>query len=179
MIELDFIKDLDLKRTLENSLDFVYSFRERFEDFPENKFHQEENHRIVILYVVSAIEALLLYFYKDRGEKTVNTDYKFIHTLPNEFIHCKKSFSPVVIAVQEKTEKLDRNITLRDLVSFFKDKKLIQEVTANKILELNDVRNTFHFSKPRAKNCDLARVESALNLLVYTLERAPKALMKN
>ena len=93
MIELDFIKDLDLKRTLENSLDFVYSFRERFEDFPENKFHQEENHRIVILYVVSAIEALLMYFYKDRGEKTVNTDYKFIHTLPNEFIHCKIIFS--------------------------------------------------------------------------------------
>lgn len=179
MIELDFIKDLDLKRTLENSLDFVYSFRERFEDFPENKFHQEENHRIVILYVVSAIEALLMYFYKDRGEKTVNMEYKHVHNLPACFEYNKKKDCPVVIALQEKTPKLDRQISLHDLVSFFKEKKLIQEVTANKILELNDVRNTFHFSKPRAKNCDLARVESALNLLVYTLERAPKALMKN
>jgi hypothetical protein len=82
----------------------------------------------------------------------------------------------VVIAVQEKYDKEEHQISLNDLVAFFRSKKLIQEKTAKEVLELNDVRNTVHFSKPRLKKCDIDRVESALSLLVRTIKNAPKVL---
>ena len=178
MGELDFITDKSLRETLENSIEFIYVLNERSKDSNQKKIYQEETYRIIILYVISAIEAVLLYFFKDRGEKFEYPDYKFTIALPPEFEHKAKSGLPLVIAVQEKKEKQDYQIGLHDLVIFFRNKNLIIEKTANEILDLNDVRNSFHFSKPRAKSCDLKRVESALGLLVYTLERAPKALRK-
>ena len=142
----------------------------------KKKYIGEETYRVIILYIVSVIEAVMLYFYKARGEKIGYIEYKFVQTLPLEYGHREKIGLPVVIAVQEKLDKQEHQIGLRDLVIFFKTKRLIQEKTSDDILELNDVRNTFHLSKPRAKNCDLKRVESALNLLVHTIKRAPEAL---
>lgn len=176
MSDLDFIKDEDLRNTLDNSIEFIYVLHKRSKDEGQNKLYQEEIYRIIILYVVSVIEAVLLYFYKVRGEKIEYTEYKCVQTLPPEFENSKKRGLPVVVAVQEKTEKQECQIGLHDLVTFFKAKKLIQEKTANDILELNDLRNTFHLSKPRAKSCDLKRVETALQLLVHTIKRAPKSL---
>jgi len=176
MSDLDFIKNEDLRNTLENSIEFIYVLHQRSKDEGQNKLYQEEIYRIIILYVASVIEAVLLYFYKTRGEKIEYLEYKFVQPLPKEYRHRGKAASPVVIAVQEKIERQEYQIGLHDLVIFFKFKKLIQEKTANDILELNDLRNTFHLSKPRAKSCDLKRVETALQLLVYTLERAPKSL---
>ncbi len=178
MKELDFIKDEDLRKTLEDSIDFIYNFHEQSKGDEHNKLYQEEVYRIIILYVVSVIEAVLLYFYKIRGEKIEHSEYKFVHMLPPEFGHMNKAKLPLVIAVQVKVEKQDYDIGLHGLVIFFKAKKLIQDKTADDILELNDVRNTFHLNKPRAKKCDLERVEAALNLLVHTIENAPKALEK-
>jgi len=176
MGDLDFIKDEELRKTLEDSIAFIYVLHKKSKEDVQNKLYQEETFRIIILYVISAIEAVLFYFYKDRGEKIEYPEYKFVQTLPPEFGHSDKIGLPLVIAVQDKKEKQEYQIGLHDLVIFFKDKKLIQEKTAKDILELNEVRNTFHFCKPRAKNCDLERVEMALRLLVYTIERAPKAL---
>lgn len=176
MKKLDFVKDEYLRKTLENSIDFIYEFYEQSKGDGQKKVYQEETYRIIILYVVSAIEAVLLYFYKVRGEKIEYCEYKFVQPLSSEYMHGEKAGSPVVVAVQEKIEKQEHQIGLHDLVTFFKAKKLILEKTADEILELNDVRNTFHFNKPRAKNCDLKRVEAALQLLVHTIERAPKSL---
>ena len=53
---------------------------------------------------------------------------------------------------------------------------MIQEKTEQEILDKNNVRNTFHFSKMRAQKCDIQRVEKALQLLVHTIQNAPKAL---
>jgi hypothetical protein len=178
MKELDFIKDEDLRKTLEDSIDFVYNFYERSKSNGQKKLYQEEVYRIIILYVVSVIEAVLFYFYKARDEKIEYPEYKFVQTLPPEFGHAHKPGLPLVIAVQGKAEKQDYDIGLHGLVNFFKAKKLIQEKTADDILELNDMRNTFHFNKPRAKNCDLEGVEAALKLLVHTIENAPKTLQK-
>lgn len=176
MSDLGFIKDVDLRKTLEDSIEFIYVLRERSKYVGQNKLCQEEICRIIILYIVSAIEAVLLYFYKDRGEKIEYPEYKFVQLLPPEFGHSEKVGLPLVIAVQEKVERQEYQIGLHDLVIFFKDKKLMPGEIADDILELNDVRNTFHFSKSRIKSCDLGRVERALQLLVYTLEWAPKAL---
>lgn len=178
MSDLDFIKDKELRKTLEDSIEYIYTLFEQSKDDGQKELYREETHRVIILYVISAIEAVLLYFYKERGEKIEYLEYKFVQTLPTGYGHHGKTGLPVVVAVQEKLEKPEHQIGTHDLVNFFKTKKLIQEKTATDILELNDVRNTFHFSKPRAKNCDLKRVESALQLLVHTLEKAPRALKK-
>lgn len=178
MKDLDFIKDKELRKTLEDSIEYIYALYEQSNDDEQKELYREETRRVIILYVISAIEAVLLYFYKERGEKIEYLEYKFVQILPPEYGHSGKTGSLVAVAVQEKLEKKEYQIGLHDLVVFFKAKKLIQEKTATDILELNDVRNTFHFSKLREKACDLKRVESALLLLVHTIEKAPKALQK-
>lgn len=176
MKDLDFIKDADLRKTIENSIEYIYALLEQSKSNEQNELYREETRRVIILYVVSAIEAILLYFYKIRGEKIEYLEYKFVQHLPSEYEHNGKAGLPVVVAVQEKIEKQEHQIGLHDLVIFLKTKKLIQDKTADDILELNDVRNTLHFNKPRAKNCDVKQVEAALQLLVYTIERAPGVL---
>lgn len=176
MQDLDFIKDTKLRKTLEDSIEYIYTLFEQSKENQQNQLYKEETYRVIILYVISAIEAVLLYFYKERGEKIESIEYKYVQTLPESYVNNNKKGLPVVVAVQVKIEKEEHQIGLHDLITFFKNKNLIQEKTADNILELNDVRNTFHFSKPRVKNCDIERVESALKLLVHTIQRAPIAL---
>lgn len=176
MNDLDFIKNEELRKRIEDSIEYIYALLEQSKSNEQNELYREETRRVIILYVVSAIEAILLYFYKVRGEKIDYLEYKYVHPLPLEYGHTAKASLPVVVAVQEKMEKQEHQIGLHDLVMFFKTKKLIQEKTANDILELNDLRNTLHFSKPRDKNCDVKRVEAAFQLLVHTIERAPGVL---
>ena len=178
MEDLEFIKDKELRTTLENSIEYILTLFEQSKNSNQKELYKEETYRVIILYVISAIEAVFLYLYKERGEKMECVEYKFIETLSKDYSHGKKSGSPVIVAVQEKVEKKEHQIGLHDLITFFRSKELIQEKTAEEILELNDVRNTFHFSKPRNKSCDLKRVESSLKLLVRTIKKAPKALLK-
>jgi len=176
MDNLDFIQDVDLHRTLTDSIEFIYTIYEQSKNKGQKELYVEETYRVMILYVVSAIEAVFLYIYKARGEKIHYLDYKYIQTLPKEFKYKDKTSSPIVVAVQEKVDRQEYQIGTHDLVNFFKDKKIIKETTATEILELNDTRNTLHFSKPRIKKCDLTQVESALKMLVYVIDRTPKAL---
>lgn len=176
MDELDFIKDKELRKKLEDSIEYIYALFEQSKDDGQKKLYQEETYRVIILYIVSAIEAVLLYFYKVRGEKIEQTEYKFIQALPLQYGHIGKPGLPVIIAVQEKIEKREHQLGMHELITYFKGKKLIKEQTATDILDMNDVRNTFHFNKPRAHECDLKRVEKALQLLLHTIENAPKTL---
>lgn len=176
MVDLDFIKDAGLRKTLEDSIDYVYAIFEQSKADGQKKLYQEETYRVIILYVVQAIEAVMFYFYKVRGERIEFIEYKFVQTLPQQYSHSGKVGLPVVVAVQEKMEKQEYQLGIHELVTFFKGKKLMQEKTARDILDMNDVRNTFHFNKPRVQPCDLKRVEKALQLLVHTIAHAPKSL---
>lgn len=176
MTELDFIKDKELRDTIENSIEYIYALFEQTSKGEQKQLYIDETYRVIILYVISAIEAILMYFYKVRKEKIERIEYKFVSPLPKGYKHEDKSSLPVVIAVQEKIEKKEYEIGLSDLIMLFKAKKLIQEKTAEDILDLNNIRNTFHLSKPRTKDCDLKKVELALNILVHTIKRAPHAL---
>ena len=144
-----------------------------------NDLFKEESYRVVILYVVAIIEAILLFLYKTHGEELTLTEYKYIQTLPAEYTHSGELESRIIIAVPRKMKRPEHQIGLFELIGFFKSKKLIQEETAESILNLNNIRNTLHLSKPRAEvKCDLKQVESAFKLLVRTIERAPKTLIK-
>lgn len=176
MTDLEFIKDKELRKTLKDAIEYIYALFDQSKKYEQNKLYLEETYRVIILYTVSAIEAILLYFYKTRGEKLEHPEYKFVYPLPTEYAHSGKPHSPVVIAVQELVEKRDRQLGMGELVAFFRRKNLILKKTAEDILDMNDVRNTFHFNKQRARACDLGRVEKALQLLIHTIRNAPRAL---
>lgn len=127
MGDLSFISDVQLRNTLENSIEYIYALYEQSKDANQIPLYQEETYRVIILYVISAIEAVLLFFYKQRGEKIEYTEYKINQRLAPDFIHKEKKDLPLVIAVQEKKEKKDSQIGINDLVNFFLKKKLIRK----------------------------------------------------
>lgn len=178
MADLDFIKDEKLHQTLEDAIEYIYALFEQSKIGEQKQLYKEETYRVIVLYVISAIEAVLLYFYKERGEKIESLEYKFIQLLGKGYEHNERKGMSVIVAVQEKVEKKEHQVGLHELVTFFRDKKLIKKETADDILELNGIRNTFHFNKPRTRDCDLERVEWALKLLVHTIEKAPLTLKK-
>ena len=108
-----------------------------------------------------------------------HVDYKYLVTLPEDYEHKKVSGERVVIAVQKSIQKEEYQIGLKNLVDFFKDRKLISKPLAKEILSINDLRNTFHFTKPREKIvCDVGQVERAFKLLVHVLQQVSKDLLK-
>src|SRR3989344_8446625 len=107
MVDLDFIKDAGLRKTLEDSIDYVYALFEQSKADGQKKLYQEETYRVIILYVVQAIEAVMFYFYKVREEKIEFVEYKFVQTLPAQYGHGDKAGLPVVVAVQERMAKQD------------------------------------------------------------------------
>lgn len=175
MSSFEFISDGDLRIKLENSIEFIYSLFERSKIEKEVPLYKEETYRVIILYVISVIEAILLYFYKERGEKIEHFEYKYPERLM-DYCHKEKQNFEVVVAVREKIEQKENQVGLHALVDLFRSKNLIRKETADSILELNDIRNTFHLCKPRTKKCGISHVESALKLLVHTIENAPIAL---
>ena len=175
--ELNFLKDKDLKKTIEDSIQYVRIAYKQAKD-SEKALYKEETYRVVILYIVSIIEAVLLYVFNLRNEKIDRLDYNYISPVPQEFKHSKLPHNVVVIAVQKKTTKNNKRIGFVELIDFMKTNCLIEKKLAQEILDINNVRNTFHFTKPRNKIiCEIKIVENALELLVKVLKNAPKMIV--
>jgi hypothetical protein len=177
MDDLGFITDAGLRRTLVDSIEYMYALYSQSKSGGENNLYLEETYRVIVLYAVSAIEALLLYLYKVRGEAIQCIEYKYLQPLPASFSHSDKKGCPVVVAVQVKVEKKEHQLGVYELVEFCKEKKLLSPKLAEDILKMNDVRNTFHFSKPRSKPCDVKIAEHALQLLVQVIARTEKSVV--
>lgn len=60
-MELTFIKDTELQERIENAIEYIYTLFEQSKNVEQNKLYQQETYRVTILYVVSTIEAILLY----------------------------------------------------------------------------------------------------------------------
>lgn len=72
----------------------------------------------------------------------------------------------IILAESEK-----HGSDLYKLVNFMKNNELMKEQTAEELLKINDIRNTFHFTKPRDKiTCEIKTVEKAFKLLVEIIE---------
>ncbi len=175
--ELDFIQDNELRKTIENAIQYIYIILDQAKN-SESELYREETYRVSILYVISVIEAILLYVLKSRNEQIAYVEYKYVTSLPKEFSHSEISKSPVIIAVQKEQIKTNNQIGLVELVDFMKDGGLIKEQFAKKILNANDIRNTFHLTKSRSHiKCEIGAVEKSLKLLVGIIKKAPKAIV--
>jgi hypothetical protein len=173
---LDFLESKELKRTIEDSIQYMYIIFEDAKD-SENPLYKEETYRVIVLYVISIIEAILLYVLKKRDDKIMHSQYKYVTAINPSFRHSELPNSTVVVAVQKEEEKDERTIKLSDIVDFMKKGGLMDKKFAERILDVNSIRNTFHFTKPRNKiTCEIKTVEKALELLVDTIKRAPRAI---
>ena len=54
MSDLDFIKDKELRSTLENSIEYIYALFEESKNGEQKQLYKEETYRVIILYVISA-----------------------------------------------------------------------------------------------------------------------------
>ncbi len=174
---LNFINNEELKKTIEDSIDYIEIIFEQAKN-NESALYKEETYRVIILYVVSIIEAILLYILETRKEKIDYTEYKYINEISPDFKHCELPNDKVVIAVQKKRKKEENShIGFVELVKFMKEKDLITKELYQKILDINNIRNIFHFTKPRNKiTCEIKAVDSAFKLLVEVIEVIPKII---
>lgn len=174
--ELAFISDKNLRKTIEDAIQYIYLILENSRN-SESDLFKEETYRVIVLYVISIIEAILVFIYNERGVKMTYVDYKYPEQVSKKITHKDAPEYPVVIAVQKTLDKPDKTIGLVALVEFFIKSKLMKKEFGAEILEINDIRNTFHFTKPRNKiTCEIETVEGALDLLVRVIKKAPKAL---
>jgi hypothetical protein len=170
---MDRIKDLALKSKMTNAIDYSYSLYDLSKEKNHSEIFKEETYRVIVLYVVSCIEALLLYLYKNRQEKIEILEYKNVSILPKIYQSIEDDKSTVVIAIQTKKEIREQGIGLHELVKHFQEIKIMNEDTGKKLLDLNNVRNTHHLNKDRADTCTIKDVDSSFEILNYLLEKVP------
>lgn len=177
MESLGFIEDKFLRERIENAFEYsVALLNILLEKDDTHEIFKEETRRVIILYIISCIEAIFLYAYKTKKDKIEIVDYKHIHFLPEKFKYAENKDQSIIVAVQVKGEK--SHIGLYDLIKFFEIKKIIKSEIVKDLLNLNDMRNTHHLGKDRVKSCSVDDVELAFKLLYFTLDKMPK-LLKN
>ncbi len=175
--KLDFIKDKELRKTIEDAVQYIYIIFDQANN-SESELYQEETYRVIILYVIAIIEAIMLYVLEKRGEKITYIDYKYTEAVSSEIRHSEEPNSSVVIAIQKELDKPNEKIGFTELITFIKTNGLMKEKFAEEILKINSIRNTFHFTKPRNQiTCEVKMVEKALDLLVKVIQGAPKAIV--
>ncbi len=177
--ELDFIEDAELRKIIDDAIQYIYIIFHQAKN-SDNALYKEETYRVIVLYIISIIEAILLYVLKIENKHITKIEYKFPTPFSNKFIHKDIPDSPVIIAVQKKENKDNYQIGLFELVSFMKKEKIISESFTQKILNANDIRNTFHFTKPRNKiTCEIDVVEKTFDLLSEVIKKLSKATKFN
>lgn len=121
----------------------------------------------------------MLYVLKERGDQITTLIYKNSSEISKKVKHRDYPKDIFVTAIQCKETKKDQQIGVQDLVNFMKNNKLMKKETAEGILDINDIRNTFHLNKSRIDiRLELKKVEKAFSLLYKIIEGAPRAISK-
>lgn len=160
---LDFITPSTLRSNIKESLSYVgflYTLSETIDTV-----YKDETIRTIVLYNSAVVEALLLFRAKKRKIKFPEEKFTYTHSIPKIFQQDKKN---IILALHTTTEKPENRVWFRDLVREQKDflgKKLSQN-----IIEMYDIRNTFHLSKKRS-GLDSKKVESSSKLVLDVIKK--------
>jgi hypothetical protein len=176
MDTLQFIADDSVRDKIRDAIDYSLMLREQSKNLSYGELFQEETNRVIVLYIASTIEAILLYIYSKRTEKMTATEYKHVSLLPSEYVHTGKGGN-VVVAVATLRDRKEFEIGLKELIVHFNSLGIVKKETYDNILELNDLRNTHHLSKSRTKKCSVDDVERFYKLLLHTLENSRRLLI--
>ncbi len=177
-MDFDFIKDSDLRKKIEDSVEYIYAAYEESKKKDKSELFRTETFRVIVLYTVSIIEAVLFDIYHQQDKRLIKEEYKETISLPKEYIHTKIENGTIAVVVIKKTEKDEIEIGFQELVKFLEKEKVLQKETVTRMLEINNVRNTLHLRKERVQTCTVKEAESALELLLYTLQNAPRFIKK-
>lgn len=116
---LTFIKDRALQKTIEDSIEYTNVLFKEAQD-NESKLFKEETYRVIILYVIAIIEAILLYVIKERGDKITSMIYTNPSEISKKIKHSDYPNEKLIIAVQTEKIKNDKELGVQDLVHFVK-----------------------------------------------------------
>jgi hypothetical protein len=170
--ELSFIRDTELRRTIEDAIQYIYIIFDQARR-SDNSLYKEETYRVIVLYVVSVMEALLLYTLKSLDKKITYCDYKYVSLLPPELTHTERPGDPLIIAVQTECVKHNSAIRFVELVEYMKNINFLEKDLVKDLLHINDIRNTFHFTKPRDQiTNEVDTVEKSLDLLLKVIQKS-------
>lgn len=175
-MDLAFIVDHSLRQRIEDSIEYIYTLYEDSKQSDKNELYITETYRVIILYTVSIIEAVLFYIYEKRGSVLTKTEYKekeyLVETYRNDKVPGK-----LVIAVERVTDKKESEISLKELIQFLCTENVIKKETEEKLLSLIKTRNSVHLRQSGGGLCSVDDVDDALQLLVYVLTHAPRSIV--
>mgnify|MGYP001569630270 FL=1 len=115
---LDFVEDGELRKIIEDAIQYIYIVFDQTKN-SDNDLFKEETYRVIILYIISVIEAILLYVLKTRNDQIKYTEYKYASSLPKEFYHSESPKDMVIIAVKKEQIKTDSQIGLVEFGRFY------------------------------------------------------------
>lgn len=140
---LDFITSKALRKNMVESIEFA-AWLWIFAQEIENKY-KDEMFRTIILYNISIVEALLLFRAKRIKIKFFKYDYKESAELPKTFHPAGRQ---VFVTFRDKTTRNESQVWFYELI---KEQKDFLDTTLHKqVVDLQDIRNTFHLSRPRS-----------------------------
>ncbi len=174
-MELTFISDPILRQRIEDSIEYIYALYEESKQSDKNKLFQTETYRVIILYTVSVIEAVLFYVYEKRGVFITKTEYKEKRYLPSTYLNTKVE-GKIAILVEKTSEKDEPEISLNELAQFLVEEKVLKAETAEKLIRITKMRNSVHLRKKTTHAYTIGQVDDALEFLLYTLTNAHKSL---
>lgn len=176
-METNFIVDNKLRKRVEDSVEYISFLYITAENHKSNTYKSETN-RVIVLYCVAIMEALMFLIYEKQDKKIQKLEYKESTIIPEKFNHKDYKNGKVVIAVRCGKEKTEPEIGLVELLDFLKDCKILKEETVTRIKDINQQRNTFHLRKNNLPDCSKEDVEEALSLLFLTIEHTPRFIKK-
>ncbi len=174
-MELTFITDVILRRRIEDSIEYIYTLYETTKQSDKNELYQTETYRVIILYTVSIIEAVLFYIYEKRKLSLKKTEYKAIIYLPDSYKNDSLS-GRVMLGVESVRTKIESEIGLKELVEFLCVNSIIKPATKDKLLEIIKIRNSVHLRQNGRNTCLVSDVDGALELLVYVITHSARTI---
>jgi len=165
-----FIKSSSLRKKITESIEFSVLLWTASEGI-ETKY-KDEIYRTIILYNIAIIEALLLLYTKQLKIKLPAEDcYTNSFSFPKYFQQMKDG--EIVVSLRKKTEKVDSQIGLNDLIRV--NKNYLGESLYKEVKSLNSIRNTFHLSKKRTNlSPSKEKSVSSFNTLLKIIEKMKK-----
>lgn len=137
----------------------------------ENKF-KDEAVRTVILYNISIIEALLLFWAKKQKIKFYDEKYHHATSLAREF---QRTDQDLVVAYRSKREREESRIWLHDLI--VKGQQFLGKELRNEVASLQDIRNTFHLSRVR-RALSLKKAAGSFDVVLQVVNKVEKEVLR-
>ncbi len=174
-MELAFITDALLRQRIEDSIEYIYTLYEESKQSDKNKLYSTETYRVIILYTVSIIEAVLFHIYEKRRVILTKVEYKEKEYIRDTYLNSKVK-GRIVVAVEKITEKTESEISLKELVQFLVKENVLKVETGERLIDIMKTRNSVHLRQKAGQTCTIKQVDDALEFLLYTITHAHRSL---